>query len=104
MAMKTCAECGKEFSDQARACVHCGAPNPRKAGPFAGAAKLVAGIALGTFALVFAYSAYLSGTPEAKERREDRKAIEQCEMVNSPSFHECFERRRRYIEKWGRQP
>lgn len=30
MTMIKCAECGKDFSDQAKGCVHCGAPVPKK--------------------------------------------------------------------------
>lgn len=33
MAMTTCQECGKDVSDQARACPHCGTPGPADASP-----------------------------------------------------------------------
>lgn len=42
--MITCAECKKEYSGQAKACVHCGARNPN---------KMSAGGKFGMFVLVF---------------------------------------------------
>lgn len=30
MALIKCKECGKEFSDQAKSCIHCGCPNKKK--------------------------------------------------------------------------
>ena len=111
MAMKKCPDCGKEYSTSAKACVHCGAPNRDSPGRKAGRAVGVVALSLfGVFALMIVYGALVARTPEAKERRIDRAAIEVCDQMSGAqkgqrSFNPtCAEMRSRFREKWGRNP
>jgi len=76
MAIIACAECGKEVSDQARACPSCGgAPaKPRKKGGIA--APLLGGAALVVVFLVIAGAS--SGDGASSEKMNARLAIADC--------------------------
>lgn len=76
MAIKPCKECGKEISDQAKTCPHCGAPPPSKTKPklspvmqFLGAIVVVVAVASGFAGVMF---------PQQDEKSNDKGAIDLC--------------------------
>lgn len=69
----TCAECGKDYSDQAKACVHCGAKNPARMGGGLKAATII--MALVCVFLAFLLFGNLAGDPEKQQARD---AISEC--------------------------
>lgn len=97
MALISCGECGKEISDKAAACPHCGAPvaseapqvgryyqdmpppvmNPPKSG---GSSwwKWVIGIPAGGFALLVLIGSCSGNTPQGKAKSAQQSAIELC--------------------------
>lgn len=109
MALIACAECGKEISDKAAACPHCGAPvaseapkvgryyqdmpppvmNPPKSGG-SGWWKWLIGVPVGGFLLLMLIGS-CSGTPEsraAKSRQSSAIALcwqEQAKKSNDPA-------------------
>ena len=80
MALIACAECGKEISDKAAACPHCGAPvaavaqaeppTEKKSGP-----KLWLWIPLGLVAAFFLFGAVL---PKDEAKSRARQVISLC--------------------------
>ena len=121
MALKTCPECGKEYSELAKAGVHCGAPNAdnqvmsRSAWGMTG--KVIGSVFLAAF-LFLLYGCYLSKTPEGRERSQARVSIDDCErrvarMKDDPRetqasrafiYQHCVNQRVDYRRKWGRDP
>lgn len=89
MALVSCLECGKEISDKAAACPHCGAP---QAGGMAqqtlsvvgetkkkgGVWKWVLGIPVALFVVVMVIGATVGNTPEAQQRSLERDKIGAC--------------------------
>lgn len=91
MALIACTECAGQVSDKAGACPHCGAPVSNTASPELVAAapavikskggslwKWVLGVPVGGFVLLMLVGSCAGSTPEGKERRASRAAIEQC--------------------------
>lgn len=124
MALIPCGECGREVSDKAAACPHCGAPvssgesvqnrrveesQPRKTSRW----KWVVGVPVGTFILLMIIGS-CADTPEARERQSSREAIdlcwsEQAKKSNSPGASRfiagaCEKMENDYRRKWGRNP
>jgi hypothetical protein len=90
MALVACKECGKEISDKAPACPHCGAPLttwqstspvsalPPEVAKNGGAWKWIVGVPVGLFVLFIAYGMMLNSSPEGKAKADARGAIELC--------------------------
>jgi hypothetical protein len=108
--MITCTECGKEYSDQAKACVHCGAPNTTKSG---GCLKAVLGLVamVVVFAIiVIALRAYTVDPQEVI----DSEAIKECRKTENDELLDIGARRlardacdlmeKQYNEKYGHAP
>lgn len=84
MALTSCKECGKEISEFAPICPHCGVPNAREN---EGADqqpkrrsiwKVVLGIPVAVFAMFFIYGIFASQSPKAQEKFSAREHIEAC--------------------------
>lgn len=99
MALISCSECGKEISDKATACPHCGAPNinapttqpshadsvpePKKGGVL----KWILGIPVGLLVVMLTIGSIVGNTPEGKERSRERDKIAACwELQAKKSF------------------
>ena len=107
MALMTCQDCGKEFSDSSRACPSCGWKRP------SGALKwLLVPPALG--ALFLMWGASISNSPEGQARANERAAIALCWQEQQRKSLDagtaqfiagaCERAEARYREKWGRSP
>lgn len=70
MAMTSCRECGKEISDTAKTCPHCGAGVPRT--------KWWLWVPLGLVVAFLAFGALVGNSPEAREKAKERAAIDLC--------------------------
>lgn len=86
MALINCTECGKDVSNKAVACPHCGAkpPKPTKNHRFPVAAILVIG--------VFAWVNHQLSTPEspearAEKEREYEQAKAECSMIGAKAVN-----------------
>ena len=108
--MIKCTECGKEYSDQAKACVHCGARNPTNSG---GCLKAIIGLVVMVvvFAIfVIAMRAYTLDPQEVI----DSEAIKECRKVENDELLSIGARRlardacdlmeQRYNDKYGHAP
>lgn len=97
MALIACAECGKEISDKAAACLHCGAPvtgaatvAPPDATKSSSWWKWLIGVPVSGFLLLMLIGS-CSGTPEsraAKSRQSSAIALcwqEQAKKSNDPA-------------------
>ena len=128
--MIACAECGKEISDKAAACPHCGAPvaaalAKTSGGPLpkpppvanGGAArwKWFVGIPVAGFVAVMVFGTIAGNSPEGKERASQRRAIALCwDMLHdkrglAPSAvtlasATCSRMESDYRSQWGREP
>lgn len=88
MALVSCSECGKEISDKATSCPHCGAPKTGNAATQAssvqpqakkgGLWKWVIGIPIALFAFVMIVGSNLANTPEGREKASAREKIGAC--------------------------
>lgn len=84
MALISCAECGKEISDKAPQCPHCGAPCAVVQPPVqavekkGGMLKWVIGIPIGIFLLILIIGSIVGNSPEAQERNRERDKISAC--------------------------
>jgi hypothetical protein len=118
MAMIRCTECGKDFSDQAKACVHCGARNPSFASPGRWLGRIVMGGAI-LFVILLSYGCLLGAMdPESEARAKDRDVISYCEdqyqeMKDDPrlskgargiAYGACEKLKADYRQKWNREP
>ena len=107
--MINCPECGKEYSDQAKRCVHCGAQNPNKMGGCLMAATIAA--ALVCLFLAFLLFGNLAGDPEKQAARD---AISNCREPESDELLSIGARRlvrdtcdmmeQRFKSKYGHAP
>lgn len=130
MALIACGECGKEISDKAPACPHCGAPSestpaksiggpapqpPPGSGSGGGIWKWVVGVPVAGFVAFMVFGAVAGNSPEGKERTGQRRAIELCwDMLNDkrgldPSAvtmasATCSKMEGEYRSRWGREP
>jgi hypothetical protein len=121
MALINCHECGKEYSSEAPACVHCGAKNASYVKPTSGCLRLFgwgAGGALVVVVLLMMYGARVASTPEGAERIKARDVIDYCEKEaekarTDPRMSQtavqiatgaCDVLREEYRRKWNRQP
>lgn len=88
----TCPECKKEYSSDAKQCIHCGARNPERTS--AGAKIAFAGAAVAI--LIFAFltlGAMQSSSPEGQARSKDRDAISYCwQQQKDPSLDPATQR------------
>lgn len=75
--LTTCSECGKQFSDQAPACVHCGAPNAAYQKPIGGAAKFLIATVVAVV-VVLGGLMIIGSDPDVQQRVRDREAYEIC--------------------------
>lgn len=73
MALQPCVECGAQISSMAPACPQCGAPpiRPKKT-------KWWLWIPLGLIVAFVIFALIAGSTPEARERTDERIAIELC--------------------------
>lgn len=82
MALINCAECGKEVSDRAPICPHCGAPIAGKMKNETKQKSKVLSWTLGVpgaiFLPFFIYGIFASQTPEGKAKQAVRYGIERC--------------------------
>lgn len=95
MALKTCHECGKQYSSEAKACIHCGARNGshRGLGYYVSRFALVAGLLVVGFIAVGAL--LLSQVPpeQREAKRRDREAIELCREQQNDELSDLSTRR-----------
>ncbi len=126
MALIACSECNKEISDKAFSCPHCGAPR-RSGGQMqsGGAAappapkkrsiwKWIIGVPVAGFLALFVYGAYVTSTPDGRERSNERAAIDLCWSEQSRKSNTsggarfiagaCERMERDFREKWGVNP
>lgn len=125
MALIACKECGKEISDKAAACPHCGAPvrasepvvnrwaeEPKK--EKSSIWKWVVGVPVGAFVLLMVIGSCAGNSPDGNERHASRDAIKYCwEQQSRKSLDPgtarfaasaCEKMESDYREKWGRNP
>jgi hypothetical protein len=107
--MITCPECKKEYSDQSKNCVHCGARNPNKmsAGGKIGVFLLIV-VGLFVALLIFGNMAY------DPEQHSAELAIEECRKSENDALLSIEARRiargacelleQRYKDKYGHAP
>lgn len=124
MALIACSECRKEISNKAFSCPHCGAPlrvsaqspresaatQPKKRGVW----KWVIGVPVVGFLALLAFGAYISSTPEGRERGDARAAIDLCWSEQSRKSNTsgsarfiagaCEKMERDFRERWGVNP
>lgn len=100
MALFACSECGKSYSDQAAACVHCGARNPKYKS--AGTRFLIGVLILvcGIFILIGVIAAFDNPTPEQKLSRKGYALA--CK--NQPWVQACIDYRERHKAEYGEDP
>lgn len=107
MALIKCHECGKEISDQARACPGCGAkPKKDRAGLYSAIVAVVAGFVL--------YAVSVANDPIAQEKAGKRQAIELCWSTqqsdglspgaSSLAADTCRMMETEFLEKYGVKP
>jgi hypothetical protein len=114
----TCAECGREYSNQAAACVQCGARNPTRTSAGAVLGKIVL-VIVGLFVAFMVLGAILvANDPDADARNKDRDAINYCEdtyaqLKDDPrmtqgalgiAYGACEKMKEDYRAKWNREP
>lgn len=124
MALVKCKECSREVSDQAAACVGCGAPIPKNPGPAAympppeargmGLGAKLAIVAGAIVVAFFGFGAVMSNTPEGQTRIKARDAIAFCwEEQGRKSLDAASQRlaagacegmENAYEQKFGRRP
>lgn len=100
MAIKACEDCGKDRSDTAQVCPHCG---HRRKSPW-GRRLLYAAGAVG---VALAGMAYLGNSPEAQERSAQRQAINLCrqgDQTNTILRGACADMERKFRQTWGTDP
>lgn len=110
-----CKECGRQFSNSAKACPQCAAPTPRpvsKGNPWLGAVVFV-----GLFAVVLLF-AYFSNAarqdPEYEAKRTARDAIDACHVMAADELaalstrreyrNLCGQLERDFREQFGHAP
>lgn len=108
--MINCTECGKEYSDQAKACVHCGAPNVAKSG---GCLKAAIGLVVMVVLFAIFVIALRAYTLDPQEMI-DSEAIKECRNTENDELLSIEARRlardacdlmeKRYNEKYGHAP
>ena len=108
--MIKCTECGKEYSDQAKACVHCGAPNTTISG---GCLKAVIGLVVMVVVFVIIVIALRAYTIDPQEVI-DSEAIKECRKAENDELLDISARRlardacdlmeKRYNENYGHAP
>jgi hypothetical protein len=117
MALIACNECSKEYSDQAPACIHCGAKNQGFKKQM-GCLPILLLCAIGAIAFVIVIGLFLSDTPEAKARMKDSDTIDFCEseyarMKEEPgtstgalrmSYLTCEKMKEDFRAKWRSEP
>lgn len=108
--MIACKECGKEYSDQAKACVHCGAPNATKSG---GCLKAMIGLVVMVVVFVMIVIALRAYTLDPEEAIKS-EAIKECRKTENDELLDIGARRlardacdlmeKQYNEKYGHAP
>lgn len=95
MALKTCHECGKEYSSEAKACIHCGARNPshRGMGYYASRLALVAGLLVVGFMALGGLLVSRVPPEEREAKYRDREAIEMCREQQNDELSDISTRR-----------
>lgn len=108
--MINCKECGKAYSDQAKACIHCGARNPTDTG--GGCLKAIIGLVVmvALFAIfVVAIRMYTFDPKEASEREmimgcrdaeNDARGIETRQTIRGA----CDSMEQKFTAKYGHGP
>ena len=107
MAMTTCAECGKETSDTARACPHCG-HRQKKASSGILSTVLILGAAVVVGLIV------MGNSPGMQERGTERSAIGNCwkeqerKSIDASSkqlmIQVCEKMEQDFRDKYGQNP
>ena len=100
MAIAPCEECGKDRSDKAQVCPHCGHKRPGR-----WKKRLLYGLGAVVAALVA--MAWLGSSPEAQERSAQRQAIELCRQGDQSNVivrGACDDLVRKFRDKWGSEP
>ena len=95
MALKTCHECGKEYSSEAKACIHCGARNESWTSP---GMKVAATLFCIVFAGVILVGVLIANRPKepaglAKAKSQARAALDECRSRQDDELRELSERR-----------
>ena len=121
MALIACGECGKQISDKAVTCPHCGAPVaikteplPLQDQPTPSKPKLWLWIPLGLVAVFLGFGFVVGNTPEGKERARQREAINLCwgeqgRKSNNAGQSQfiagaCERMEADYTRRWGTRP
>ena len=105
----TCAECKKEYSDQAKQCVHCGARNPNKMSGGLKFATIIMALVCVLLALIL-----IGNTVYDPEQDAAQQAIASCgDLVDDELLSinarrlardTCDRMEQRYKEKYGHAP
>ncbi|HSR65908.1 MAG TPA: hypothetical protein VLM17_09960 [Xanthomonadaceae bacterium] len=118
MALLDCPECKREYSDQAAACVHCGARNPAHRKPTPLILKLLLGIVVLFVTFIGLGLVLEMADPTSGQRNDDRSAIEYCEseyarLEDDPrmtrgalglAYGACEKLKDDFRRKWNREP
>ena len=109
--MINCMECGKAYSDQAKACIHCGARNPAHAG--GGCLKAIIGLVVMVVLFAIFVVAIRMYTLDPKEA-SDKEMIMACRDVQNDTANgietrqtaraACDAMEQKYREKYGHGP
>jgi hypothetical protein len=100
MAIAPCEECGKDRSDKAQVCPHCGHKRPGR-----WKKRLLYG--LGAGAVFFGVMVWIGSSPEAEQRAKDRAVIDLCRkdaQSNLTIRRVCEQMERDYRSRWNREP
>jgi hypothetical protein len=115
MAMTTCAECKAEISDQAAACVKCGAPLPEPPAPpsnfwaFFGPISIVGACVV---AVLYFAGVFKGGPPDERSRLS--RAVTECWSVQAQKSNDlgtarfaarlCEQMEKDFVARFGHRP
>lgn len=113
MALINCIECSKQYSDQATACVHCGARNPNRKSPLR-----IMLLALAVLVSIILFGMVIAEGNPRMVRHTDADAINRCEaeygrLKEHPgmtrdalvlAYETCQKLRQDYRDRWGYEP
>lgn len=113
MALIRCKDCGKEFSSDAKSCIHCGAKAPKQASGCMPIALVMLVSALVLIAVLI-YAGTAPGSSDYSRQSGDRAAIEQCKKDRDDELNlistrrllrdTCAQLEQRFRDKYGYSP